>query len=218
MEWKRIVARYEQPSLPRALWQLTNTLIPYGLLWYLMYLSVALSWWLTVPVAVLAGAFLVRIFIIFHDCGHGSYFRSRRANDIVGFITGVLTFTPYYHWRWEHGVHHGSAGNLDRRGTGDVWTMTVQEYLQASRWRRFAYQLARNPFVLFVLAPLFVFLIMQRRPNPGANPRERRSVWWMNLALLGVATGLSLVFGLKTYLLIQLCVLMVAAAAGVWIF
>ena len=106
------------------MWQLITTLIPYFLLWYVIYAS-TVSLWLTVPLAVLAGAFLVRLFIIFHDCGHGSYFSSRRANDIVGFITGALTFTPYEHWRW-HAIHHGTAGHLDKRGTGDIWTMTVQ--------------------------------------------------------------------------------------------
>ena len=108
---------------------------------------------------MLAAGFLVRVFIIFHDCGHGSFLPSRKANDMLGFITGVLTFTPYYHWRWEHALHHASSGDLDRRGTGDVWTLTVQEYLEASRWKRFAYRLARNPVVLFGLAPLFLFLI-----------------------------------------------------------
>ena len=177
--WKQIVAEYQNPSLPRALWQIANTLLPYALLWYLMYRSLAISWWLVVPLAVLAGAFLVRIFIIFHDCGHGSYFRSRTANDVVGFITGMLTFTPYYHWRWEHAIHHASAGHLDKRGTGDVWTLTVQEYLEASRWKRVAYRLARNPIILFLIAPLYVFLIRQRFPSPNANKRERRSVLWM---------------------------------------
>src|SRR5688572_17570995 len=141
-EWKKIVAEFQKPSTGRALWQIVNTLGPYALLWYGMYLLLAKSWWLTVPLAVLAGAFLVRVFIIFHDCGHGSFFKSRRANDVVGFIAGLLTFTPYYHWRWEHAIHHASAGDLDKRGTGDVWTMTVQEYLEASRWKRFAYRLA----------------------------------------------------------------------------
>ena len=188
--WKEIVENYQQPSTGRALWQIINTLVPYALLWYLLYRSLTVSWWLTVPLAALAGAFLVRIFIIFHDCGHGSFFKSRRANDLVGFIAGVLTFTPYYHWRWEHAIHHASAGHLDKRGTGDVWTMTVQEYLESSRWKRFAYRLARNPFVLFVLAPLFLFLVMQRFPAPKANARERHSVWWMNLAILGLVIGL----------------------------
>src|SRR5258707_529066 len=177
--WKEIVAKYQRPSLSRALWQIVNTLGPYAFLWYLMYRSLAVSYWITLPLAILAGGFLVRVFIIFHDCGHGSYFKSRRANDIVGFIAGVLTFTPYYHWRWEHAIHHASSGHLDKRGTGDVWTMTVQEYLESSRWKRFAYKLARNPIVLFVIAPLVLFVVRQRFASPKANSRERQSVHWM---------------------------------------
>src|SRR6478672_6894649 len=157
--WKDLIAEYQQPSPPRAVWQIINTLVPYGLLWYLMYLSLAVSWWLVVPLAILAGAFLVRVFIIFHDCGHGSFFKSRKANDIVGTIAGFFCFTPYYQWRWEHSLHHATSGDLDRRGTGDIWTLTVQEYLEASRWKKFAYRLARNPLVLFIIAPLFIFLI-----------------------------------------------------------
>jgi omega-6 fatty acid desaturase (delta-12 desaturase) len=216
--WRRVIDKYRQPSTPRAVWQIVNTFVPYGLLWYLMYLSLAVSWWLTIPLAALTGALMVRIFIIFHDCGHGSYFRSGRANDIVGFIAGVLTFTPYYHWRWEHAIHHGSAGHLDKRGTGDIWTMTVQEYLESSRWKRFAYKLARNPFVLFVLAPLFLLFVMQRYPSPRASPRERQSVWWTNLLILCLAIGLSWIFGFVAYVLIQLTISAVGGAIGVWMF
>ncbi len=216
--WKKIVAKYQKPSTWRAIWQIIDTLIPYGLIWYLMYRCLTVSWWLVVPLAVLAGALLVRVFIIFHDCGHGSFFKSRMANDIVGFLAGVLTFTPYYHWRWEHALHHSSAGDLDRRGTGDVWTLTVQEYLESSRWKKFAYRLARNPIVLFGIAPLFLFLIKQRFPSPEANRRERNSVHAMNLAILGMAAGLSWIFGIKAYVLIQLIVLMTAGGAGVWLF
>jgi len=216
--WKEIVARYQQPSTPRALWQLLNTLGPLAALWYLMYLSLGVSWWLLVPLAVLAGAFLVRVFIIFHDCGHGSYFKSRAANDIVGFITGLLTFTPFYQWRWDHALHHATSGHLDKRGTGDLWTLTVQEYLESSRWKRFAYRLARNPILLFVVAPVFVLLIKQRFPSPKANKRERHSVYWMNLAILGMVVALSLVFGFKAYLLIQLTAMAVAGSAGFWLF
>jgi omega-6 fatty acid desaturase (delta-12 desaturase) len=217
-EWKKIVARFQEPSTPRALWQIVNTFGPYVLLWYLMYLSLAVSWWITAPLAVLAGAFLVRAFIIFHDCGHGSFFKSRAANDFWGFLSGIVTFTPYYHWRWEHSLHHATSGDLDRRGTGDVWTLTVQEYLESSRGKRFAYRLARNPIVLFVLAPVFLFLIKHRVPKANANRRERYSVYWMNLAILGVAVALSAVFGIKAYVLIQLTALMVAGSAGVWLF
>jgi acyl-lipid omega-6 desaturase (Delta-12 desaturase) len=216
--WKELVVKYQEPSTWRALWQITNTLGPSALLWYLMYRTLAVSWWITLPLAMLAGMFLVRAFIIFHDCGHGSFFKSRQANGIMGFITGVLTFTPFYHWRWEHALHHASAGHLDKRGTGDVWTMTVQEYLESSRWKRFAYRLARNPVVLFLIAPLFLFVLRQRFPSPKANARERQSVHWMNLSILAMAVALSWIFGIKAYLLIQLTILAVAGSAGVWLF
>ena len=183
-----------------------------------MYLSLFISWWLTAPLAILAGAFLVRVFIIFHDCGHGSFFKSSRANHILGAITGVLTFTPYYQWRYEHAIHHSSAGDLDRRGTGDVWTLTVQEYLESSRWRKFAYRIARNPIVLFVLAPLGLFIFKQRVPMAGSPTRERYSVYWTNFALGLIAIGLIWLFGLKAYLILQLIVLLVAGSAGVWLF
>ncbi len=216
--WKEIVARYQKPSVGRGVWQIVNTLVPYAALWYLMYVCLSVSYWLVVPLAVLAAGFLVRLFIIHHDCGHGSFLKSCRANDILGFITGVLTFTPYYHWRWEHALHHATSGDLDRRGMGDIWTLTVQEYLESSRWRRFAYRLARNPVVLFVIAPLFMFVIRQRFPKAQASPRERHSVYWTNLAIFGLAAGLSWIFGFKAYLLIQLMVVGVAGSVGVWLF
>ena len=217
-DWKKIVAKYQTPSAAKGSWQIVNTLIPYALLWFLMYHTMTVSWWLTAPLAILAGAFMLRAFIIFHDCGHGSFFKSRAANDVWGFICGMLTFTPYYHWRWEHSLHHATAGDLDRRGTGDVWTMTVQEYLESSFWKRFAYRLARNPFVLFVLAPLFIFLLKHRAPKARASRRERSSVHWMNLAILGMAIVMARIFGFKEYLLIQLIILVVAGSAGVWLF
>ena len=216
--WKEIVLKYQKPSTWRALWQIINTIVPYAACWYLIHLSLAVSWWLVLPLAVLAGALLVRVFIIFHDCGHGSFFQSRSANDLVGFLAGILTFTPYYHWRWEHAIHHSNAGDLDKRGTGDVWTMTVQEYLESSRWKRFAYRLARNPVILFIIAPLFLFILRQRFPSPKASQRERHSVYAMNAAILAMATALSLVFGIKAYVVIQMTIMMVAGGAGVWMF
>jgi omega-6 fatty acid desaturase (delta-12 desaturase) len=217
-DWRRIVADFQQPSTRHAVWQILSTFGPYALIWTLMYFTAALSWWITAPLAVLSGGLLVRIFIIFHDCGHGSYFRSRRANDTLGFIAGLLTVTPYYHWRWEHAIHHASAGHLDKRGTGDVWTMTVQEYLESSRWQRFAYRLARNPIVLFVLAPLFMFVVRERIPSAKAPPRERRSVWWTNLGIVLIAAVLGQVFGFADYLLIKVIEVTTAGAAGIWLF
>jgi len=199
-------------------WQLVNTLVPYAALWCLMYLSLQVSVWLALPLAVLAAGFLVRVFIIFHDCGHGSFLPSRRANDIVGYITGVLALTPYYHWRWEHALHHATSGDLDRRGVGDVWTLTVREYLDASRWKRFAYRLARNPVVLFGIAPIVLFAIMQRIPSGKAPRRERHSVAWTNLGIVCLGAALSWAFGFKTYLLLQLLVMAIAGCAGIWLF
>ena len=216
--WKDAVARYQHASTKRAVWQLTHTFGPYLLLWYAMYRVLEISLLLTVPLAIVSAAFLVRIFIIFHDCTHGSYFRSRRANDVVGFIAGVLTFTPYQHWRWEHAMHHSSAGDLDRRGTGDIWTMTVEEYLRASPRRRLVYRLTRNPLVLFVLAPLFVFVVKQRFASPKADKRHRRSVWQLNWVLLATAVLLSWTFGILPYLLIQSIAMAVAGTIGLWLF
>ena len=216
--WKAILAKYQKPNFWLASWQIVNTIGSYAVLWYLMYLSLSVSWWITLPLAVLAGGLMVRTFIIFHDCGHGSFFKSRIANAIWGCISGVLTFTPYYRWRWEHSIHHGTAGDLDRRGVGDVWTLTVQEYLESSRWKRFAYRLARNPVVLFVIAPLVLFLVWQRFPSPRASRRERYSVWWMNLAILGMATVMSAIFGVVPYVVIQSTAMVVAGSTGVWLF
>jgi acyl-lipid omega-6 desaturase (Delta-12 desaturase) len=216
--WKQIVLQYQKPSRWRALWQIADTIVPYVGIWFLMYLSLMVSWWLVLPLALLAGMFLVRLFIIFHDCGHGSYFKSRQANDVMGFATGLLTFTPFYQWRWDHAIHHATSGHLDKRGTGDLWTLTVQEYLESSRWKRFAYRLARNPIVLFVIAPLVVMVIKQRFPSRDADKRERLSVYWMNVAIFGMAAGLSFLFGIVPYLLIQLTVLAVAGSIGFWLF
>lgn len=216
--WQTAVARYQTPTLGRSMWQIVNSIGAYVLLWYLMYLSLAVSAWLTAALALLTAGILIRVFIIFHDCGHGSFFASRRANDVMGFITGVLTFTPYQHWRWEHAVHHATSSDLDDRGIGDVWTMTVDEYLAAARGKRFVYRLWRNPVMLLGVTPLALFVIKQRFPSGGAGRRERRSVHWTNLALLGLVGGLVLAFGWKTYLLLQLAILGVGGAAGVWLF
>jgi omega-6 fatty acid desaturase (delta-12 desaturase) len=216
--WQRAVAEHRKPVLRSSVWQLVNSLAPYMALWGLMIWTLHISYWLTLALAVVAAGFLVRIFIIFHDCGHGSFFRSRRANRLVEFVTGVLTFTPYRQWRHKHALHHATSGDLDRRGTGEIWMLTVREYLAASRWKRLSYRLARNPFVLFVLAPLFVFVVQQRFPSRVVGKRERMGVYWTNGALLAIVTLMSLTIGIKAYLLIQLPVIMLAATAGVWLF
>lgn len=216
--WRQAVATYQSPDLRRSLWQIVNTFVPYIVLWILMVRSLAVSYWLTLALAVPAAGFLVRIFIFFHDCGHGSFFKSQRANDIFGIITGILTFTPYYSWRHAHAIHHATAGDLDRRGVGDIWTLTVREYREAPLWKRFAYRVFRFPPITFLVGPTVVFLILQRLPAGEKAPRERVSVWATNLALLGVAAAMSFAIGLEAYLLIQIPVMILAGMAGVWMF
>lgn len=217
-EWKKIVAPHTKPSQSRATWQVVNSIGSYLALWVVMYFTLAISYWLTFAIALLAGAILVRIFIIFHDCGHGSFFKSRRANNILGFISGVLTFTPFSHWKWEHSVHHSACGDLDRRGTGDVWTMTVEEYLCAPLWKRSLYRFVRNPFILFIFAPLYLFIIRERFSTAGAKTRDRKSVWATNLAILLIAAALIPIFGWGPYLLIQLTTISISSISGVWLF
>jgi omega-6 fatty acid desaturase (delta-12 desaturase) len=215
---KSALARFQSSSPWRAQWQMANSFIPYAVSWYLMYHALSISFWLMLPLAILAAGFLARIFIIFHDCGHASFFNSRSANKAVGVIAGLFNLTPYRHWRWQHAIHHGTSGDLDKRGSGDIWMLTVQEYLESSRGKRFAYRLARNPFVLFIVAPLYVFVIHHRFASSKAPNPERRSVVWTNLALLGVTALMSALIGLKAFLIIQLTVTTFAGAAGVWLF
>lgn len=216
--WKEIVAKYQKPATGRGVWQVANTVIPYFALWYAMFLCLRVSYWLVLPLAVLAGGFTVRMFILFHDCGHGSFFKSQKANAILGSILGLFTWTPFHYWRWEHSVHHRTAQDLDRRGTGDIWTLTVQEYLEASRWRKFSYRLARNPIILFGAAPVFIFMIKYRFALGKVGKEERLSVYLTNLGLLAIGCGLSAIFELKEYLLIQFVILLVGGATGIWLF
>ncbi|MDA9764284.1 fatty acid desaturase [Opitutales bacterium] len=216
--WKTAVAPFQKPHLPHSSWQIANSVGSYVLLWFAMYLSVSLSVWLTLGLAVLAAGFQVRIFILFHDCAHGSFFASKRANDVLGFITGVLTFTPYLHWRWEHCRHHATSGNLNKRGMGDIKTMTVQEYLEATRFKRTGYRMLRNPVILLLIVPVLLFLIKQRFPSAEAGKRERRSVHWTNLGILLMVAGLCWVFGIQMYVLIQLAITVVSGGAGIWLF
>ena len=216
--WKELVARHQRPDHRRATWQLVNSITPFLATWVAIYFALLVSWWLALPLAVLAGGLLVRIFIILHDCGHGSFYESRRANDFWGGIAGVLTFTPYIHWRWEHSIHHATSGNLDHRGVGDVWTMTVEEYLASSRARRFSYRVVRHPLVLLLVAPAVLFVGWQRFVSKDAGPRERRSVYGTNVALLATTCAGCAVFGIVPFLILQATMIAVAGAAGVWLF
>lgn len=176
--------------------------------------------WLGLLLAVPAAGFLVRLFMIQHDCGHGSFFRSRTANHMVGRMIGVLTMTPFGYWRRTHAIHHATSGNLDRRGTGDVGTLTVAEYLGRPCWRRLAYRLSRNPVILLALAPSYLFLLKYRLPV--GLLRSGKEVWIStmstNLALIAAIAGLSALVGIKSFLLIQVPITLLASSIGVWLF
>ena len=209
---------YETTVMWKSAWQAVNTLLPYAALWYLMYLSLEVSYFLTLGLAFVTAGFLVRSFIILHDCGHGSFFKSQKANNLLGSIIGVVTFTPYDYWRYEHSVHHATSGDLDRRSVGDIWTLTVNEYLSAPLWKRMRYRCYRNPLVLFVVGPVLLFLIAYRVPLGKVDRRERRSVYRTSLAIFGVAALISALIGFKAYLLIQIPIIMIGSSAGVWMF
>lgn len=216
--WREILEVYQTPDLNHSLWQITTSIVPYILLWAAMVFSLSISYWLTLLLAIPTAGFMVRIFIIFHDCGHGSFFESRKANDMLGILTGLLTFTPYYEWRHSHAIHHATAGNLDRRGIGDVQTLTVAEYIALPWWKKAGYRIMRNPLVMFTIGSFLVFAVGHRFPRKGFGKRERFSVIWTNLALAVIIAGLMLWIGWQAFLLVQVPILFLAASAGVWLF
>jgi len=164
--WQNLIDKYQNSYNRKSIWQLTNSYLPYFIIWYLMYLSLDISYWITLLLSLPAAGFVVRIFIIQHDCGHGSFFKSRKANDFWGIVCSIFTLTPYYNWRKKHAIHHASAGKLDKRGIGDIYTMTVDEFLRQSKWGRFKYRLYRNPVFLFIVVPIILFVIIYRLPFP----------------------------------------------------
>jgi omega-6 fatty acid desaturase (delta-12 desaturase) len=219
--WQKIVAKYTQPDTRKATWQVVNSFGGLLLGWILMYLSLQVGYWLTLLLAIPVAGFVVRIFIIQHDCGHNSFYKSRRANDTLGAICGVLTFVPYKYWRKSHAIHHAHHAELEERGIGDVWTLTVDEYLQAPWWKRVAYRVYRNPFFLFVLAPTLYFVVLMRIPMDASSEwrnGERASVWWTNLALVGLLGGASLLIGFGTMLSIVAPIIIIASGVGTWLF
>ena len=216
----QVLAEYEKPVLRKAVWQLLNTLIPYAVLWCLMVYTVLqdYSYWITLGLSVMAVPFMVRTFIMFHDCGHGSFFASHRANRILGYISGILTMTPYEDWQRAHAGHHATSGDLDRRGEGDIWTMTVEEYRAAPWYTRLGYRMYRNPFVMLVLGPITFTVFLQRLWHPGARKRERFSVIVTNISLLALVILASLTIGFLTLIKIQLPITLMGGAIGVWLF
>jgi len=200
--------------------QVVATVLSLVALWVVMLLFVERAYWITLTLAVPAAAFLVRLFIIQHDCGHGAFFPSSRISNLAGRVIGIFTLTPYGYWRKIHAMHHATSGNLERRGFGDIDTLTVREYLGRSRWQRLTYRLYRNPLVLFVIGPPIHFIIRHRLPTlvPRSWKRERRSIYWTNLGLAATVAAMALTIGLKHFLMVQLPITLLASSLGVWLF
>jgi omega-6 fatty acid desaturase (delta-12 desaturase) len=219
-DWGRAIAVFGRASTRKAVWQLINSVVPYLAVLAVMVVSVVRGWPypITLALAIPAAGMSARIFIIFHDCCHDSFFTSRRANRLVGYITGCLTFTPFDDWKRSHNIHHATAGDLDQRGTGDVWTMTVDEYLAASRRKRLGYRLVRNPLFLLLVVPFWLSMIAYRIPHRGAGWRAAGSVLLNNLALAAIFTAAALTVGWRTYLLVQVPVVVISWTIGVWLF
>ena len=216
----QLLARYRGPRLAASLYQLLVTLGLWALMWPIMWWSLDVGYWLTLLLALPAALFSVRLFILQHDCGHGSFFRSRAANESVGFVLGMLTMTPYHCWRREHATHHAGNGNLDHRGIGDINTMTVNEYAAMSWWGCLKYRLYRHPLVLFGIGPFFHFVIRQRFTFslPKSWRRERLSIHVTNLVVFTVMAALVWALDWRSVVLVYLPVMAMATSIGVWLF
>ncbi len=217
----QILARYREPSHARSIVEIVITLGPFVALWALAWAAYYVGlWWLSLLIAVPAAGFLVRLFMIQHDCGHGAFFRHRLANDWVGRAIGVLTLTPYDFWRLTHAVHHASSGNLDRRGFGDVSTLTVREYQALSPWGRLCYRLYRHPIVMFGIGPAYLFVLQHRLPvgmlRGGWQPWL--STMATNFAIAVVVAALIWCIGVKPFLLVNLPITLISGSIGVWLF
>jgi acyl-lipid omega-6 desaturase (Delta-12 desaturase) len=219
--WPKILNSYREPSHSRSVLELAITFVPLALLWAAAWFTYSLGfWWVSLLIAIPASGFLVRLFMIQHDCGHGAFFRRKSANDWVGRVIGVLTMTPYDFWRRTHAVHHATSGNLDRRGMGDINTLTVREYFARTGWGRFRYRVYRHPVVLFGIAPAYLFLLQHRLPvgllRGGWQPWI--STQATNGAMGLIAAALIWFIGVKAFFLVHLPIMVLAASFGVWLF
>jgi omega-6 fatty acid desaturase (delta-12 desaturase) len=216
--WREALAPYSRPRLGRSLLDIATSVVPYLALSALMYLALDVSYLLVLALAILAAGFLLRTFIVFHDCAHGSFLPSKRANAWLGITVGLLVYQPFLSWRHSHAVHHATAGDLDRRGVGDVLTLTVAEYQASPSRRRLGYRLFRNPLVMFGLGPIYALVLQPRLVSRSARPRIRRSVIGTNIALAALVGALCWLVGWREYLLVQTPTVLLAGAAGVWLF
>jgi acyl-lipid omega-6 desaturase (Delta-12 desaturase) len=216
--WRESLAAYARPSFRRGLFQVATSAVPYLALCALMYLTLDVSPLFTFVLAVLAAGFLVRVFVVFHDCSHGSLFPSKRANARVGTVLGLFVLSPFRRWRHDHAVHHATSGDLDRRGVGDIVTLTVAEYRARSRRARLGYRLLRNPLVMFGIGPVFAMIVGPRIVARGARPRMRNSVLGTDAALVILVGALCWLIGWKNFLIVWAPAALMAGSVGIWLF
>jgi len=216
--WQKLVKPYAQADHKKSWWQFLSTLMGFALTWFLAYQSLRVSYWLTLLFCLFSTVFSVRLFIIFHDCGHGNYFKSKRLRTIIGYLCGILVLTPYWQWTKSHGIHHATSGNLDKRGIGDMLTYSIKEYEKLNWFHKLYYHCYRHPFMTFFLGPLMIFTIEYRFTAKIDGARERKSVYLTNLALLGILTLCYFTIGLKNFFLVQAPISIVACSVGSWLF
>jgi omega-6 fatty acid desaturase (delta-12 desaturase) len=220
-DWIEVLQRYRHPDPARSSFEVFITLTPFVALWVAAWAALSVGYWLTLVLTIPAAFFLVRLFLIQHDCGHGALFRKRLTNDWVGRAMGVLTLTPYDAWKRSHAIHHSASGNLDERGVGDINTLTVREYRALPAGRRLAYRLYRNPFVMFAIGPVLLFVVQHRLPMAmlrGADWRSWASVIGTNLALIVLGGLVIWLVGWKEFLAVQLPIVAMGSSIGVWLF
>ncbi|MCK0472000.1 fatty acid desaturase [Halalkalibacter sp. APA_J-10(15)] len=215
---RKKVVPFENSDQNSSLKQIVNTIPPFFILWGLAYMSLTLSIWLTLFFSIIAAGFAVRIFIIFHDCCHGSFLKNKKMNTLLGTITGIMTMFPFEKWKWEHSMHHASSGNLDKRGIGDMWVMTVDEYVNASFKERLAYRLYRNPLVMFGLGPAYLFLITNRINRKKARKKERLNLYVTNISIVLIYAFMIWLIGWQAFFIIQGTVMFVSGMLGIWLF
>ena len=217
-DWHQGLAPFAQPHIGRSVLDVASSLVAYLGLWVAMYLLLDVSYWLVLALSIPAAGFLLRTFIVFHDCAHGSFLPSKRANAWLGSLCALLVYAPFARWRHQHAVHHASAGDLDRRGTGDVLTLTVAEYQERSWKGRLGYRLFRNPLVMFGIGPLYSMMFMPRLVPRDARRRMKRSVIVTNIAIAVAVGTLCLLLGWREFLLVEMPSVILAGTAGVWLF
>lgn len=215
---RKQVIPYEKSNLKASIWQMINTFVPFIILWILAYKSLSTSIFLTLIFDLAAALFLIRIFIIFHDCCHQSFFKNKTANKVLGTITGIVTLFPFSQWKHSHSIHHATSSNLDKRGVGDMWVLTVDEYVSASVWTKIAYRLYRNPFIMFGFGPIYIVLISNRFNAKNAKLKERLNTYITNIAIVGLSALFCLQIGWENFLIIQGPIFFVSAALGIWLF